>query len=145
MDSRKTRYFILVGDIETWKVSLDHNIWGFSERSKGYWNTANIGDHLAFYVTSPVKKVIGFGRITSKFVDDSIIFPDERIFGKAMWLYKLGFIKLHAIENWDIGITVPSNIMLNVGRKVIDERIFLQLVVKAEQKWNHKIMNGTQT
>lgn len=129
------RYYVLVGDSETWLTSLRHNLWGFSERSKGYWNTAKVGDYLAFYVTSPIKRVIGFGIVARKFTDEEIIFPDERLFGKPLWLYRLEYSKISAIERWEDGVPVPADLMLNVGRKAIDKKTFFQIVRKAEQKW----------
>jgi predicted RNA-binding protein len=31
------RYYILVGDADTWKISVANNLWGFSDKSKGSW------------------------------------------------------------------------------------------------------------
>ncbi|HEX7031849.1 MAG TPA: hypothetical protein VF172_02505, partial [Nitrososphaera sp.] len=118
MQPTESRYYILVGDSETWEVALKHNIWGFSETSRGYWNRSRKGDYLAFYVTAPVKKVIGFGKITRKFVSDDLIFPDELLFGKVIWEYRFEFEKIHLVQDWEKGgIHVPSHIMLNVGRR----------------------------
>jgi hypothetical protein len=140
LHNAEPRYFILVGDIETWKTALKNNIWGFAERSKGHWNTTDIDDYLAFYATAPIKRVIGFGKVSKKFTDDSILFPDEKLFGKVMWLYRIEFSKICTIEDWNNGIAVPSRIMLNVGRKVIEKKTFLQLVKKGEQKWKQEIL-----
>lgn len=78
------RYYVLVADEKTWNIALKQNIFGFSERSKGLWNTSNMGDYLAFYVTHPIKKVVGFGIIIEKFIDDKFIFPDEKTFKRAL-------------------------------------------------------------
>ena len=87
----KRRFYILVGDEKTWKTSLTKNIWGFSEKTKGLWNTSQIGDYLVFYVTSPVKKIIGFGNISEKFIDEALFWPDEKIFKRTLWKYRLRF------------------------------------------------------
>jgi hypothetical protein len=136
---KEPRYFILIGDPGTWTTSLLYSRWGFSERSKGSWNTSDVGDYLAFYVTSPIKKVIGFGRISRRYVDDSLVFPDERLFGKAIWMFRLEFVKIYVTEDWEAGVTLPPHLILNVGRKVIDKSLFLQLVRKVEQKWNQNM------
>ena len=60
------KYYILVGDEENWKISIKNKIWGFSERNKGSWNKTKPGEYLAFYVTSPIKKIIGFGIVKGK-------------------------------------------------------------------------------
>lgn len=133
------RFYILIGDENTWKISFSKNIWGFSEKTKGSWNTSQIGDYLVFYVTSPVKKIIGFGSISEKFIDDDLFWPDEKIFRKSLWKYRLRFKTFFIIENWKNGIECPKNIMLNQGRKVIDIKLFFDLVRDAESKWNNDI------
>ena len=122
------RYYILVGDKESWIVSLSGNIWGFSQRSVGSWNSSRIGDYVAYYVTSPLKKVIGYGRITSKFVSEDLIWPDEITFRKPIWKFRIKFRRLHLLDDWEMGIPVPQNIMLNTGRKVIDKHMFFSII-----------------
>ena len=61
------QYFILVGDRPNWETAIENKIWGFTENAKGFWNTAEIGDLLAFYSTRPLKKIFGFGKIIAKF------------------------------------------------------------------------------
>lgn len=104
------------------------NIWGFSKRSKGNWNQSHIGDHVAFYVTAPVKRIIGFGRITNKFISENLVWPDEKMFKKSIWEYKLEFKKQFLVDRWEDGILVPSNIMLNTGRKLVNEITFLNII-----------------
>ncbi len=40
---------------------ISKNSLGFSEKTKGYWNTVKSGDLIGFYVTKPTKKIVGFG------------------------------------------------------------------------------------
>jgi len=72
------RYYLLVGDEENWEISIKEKIWGFTDNSKGMWNTTKKGEFLAFYVTSPVKKIIGFGKVSEKFIDDKLLWNDEK-------------------------------------------------------------------
>jgi hypothetical protein len=134
----------LVGDSETWRYSLKKNLWGFSEHFRGYWNTSKPDDYLAFYVTSPIKKIIGFGKIEKKFVDQSISFPDELLMGRPIWIYRYTYRKIVTIDEWDKGISPPPGIMLNVGRKLIDYSTFQTLIIRAEQKWKKKIQDDTE-
>ena len=60
------RYYILVGDDSAWKISLTKKVWGFTEKTKGSWNKSYSGDYIAFYVTKPLGKIIGFGKIIEK-------------------------------------------------------------------------------
>jgi hypothetical protein len=133
-------YYILVGDIETWKTAIMHKVWGFSDRSKGYWNTANIDDYLSFYVTSPVKKIVGFGTITDKYIDNNKIWPYEFFFNRSIWKYRFRFRIFYVLEDWDKGVPVSNDIILNVGRKKIEQGFYYSMVSKAEKLWRTKII-----
>jgi hypothetical protein len=66
-----------------------YSIWGFSDRTKGLWNTSRVGDFMAFYLTSPVSKVVGFDKLSEKFVDEKLIWPDEKLFRRPIWKYRI--------------------------------------------------------
>jgi hypothetical protein len=132
-------YFIFVGSEDAWQVALKEGQWGFKETTKGYWNTIKNGDLVAFYVTSPIKKVIGFGRIRNKFVDEKLIWPDEKLFKRSIWKCKVTFEKLAVCNEWANGIEAPSNMILIQGRKTIDKDLFLSLVKAGDSKWNTEI------
>ena len=102
----KPKYYLLVGDRKTWNVSLEKRLWGFSEKTKGFWNTTNSGDYIAFYVTTPMRRVIGFGKLGEKFVDKSIIWPDEKLNEGVIWKYRIRYSIIHKIDNWRNGNTL---------------------------------------
>jgi hypothetical protein len=129
-------YFILVGDRKTWNASLIKKNWGFSEKTKRFWNTAKSGDLIAFYVMRPTKKIIGFGKLKRKFIDETIFWPEEILSDKIIWKYRIQYSVIHIESDWKNGIDVPKNIMLNQGRKKITEKDFLSLIKTAEKKWN---------
>jgi hypothetical protein len=104
-EKQKNRFYILVGDKEAWNTSLLHNMWGFSDRTKGLWNTSCVGDFMAYYVTSPVSKVVGFGKLTEKFADEKLIWPDEKLFRRPIWKYRIRFDNLILTVD---GVPVPS-------------------------------------
>jgi hypothetical protein len=133
------RYYILVGDEDTWKTALSNNIWGFSRNTKGSWNTCSPGDLLAFYVTSPTKKIIGFGRVGKKYEDNNITWKDERFLKRSIWMYRIEIEKIHVINDWSRGLEVDSTIMLNVGRKVIDSNTFRSLLRRADRSWETRL------
>jgi hypothetical protein len=138
---KRARFYILVGEKETWPIALLYNMWGFSERTKGKWNTCNNGDYVGFYVTSPVKRIIGFGTIKEKFVDEEIIWPDEKLFNRSIWKYRLKLNVCYVIDDWEKGIRIPSNIMLNTGRRMINKQTFSYLLRRANTTWKTKICN----
>jgi len=114
-------------------------MWGFSETSKGLWNTTSVGDFVAFYAITPIKKIIGFGEIEKKVIDETIFWPDEKLFQRSIWKYRILFHVLHKIKNWNDGVKVSNHIMLNVGRKVVDRKTFSTLVKDADLKWKTSI------
>lgn len=136
-----TKHYILIGDQYTWKIALPNNIWGFKEKSKGYWKACNIQDYLAFYVTSPIKTVIGFGIIRDKLIDENIVWLDEKMFGKSIYKYRIRFDILHVIKDRQKGIEIHNNIILNVGRKLIDKNMFLSLVTEADSTWKTNLLS----
>lgn len=133
------RFYILVGDEKTWKSALTKNLWGFSENNKGLWNNTNVDEYVALYVTKPIQKVIGFGRINRKFIEETIFWPDEKIFKRPIWKYRLEYSLYHISENWNEGIPVSSEIMLNQGRKVVNKDTFSSLVKAMDKKMKTKI------
>lgn len=128
------RHFILVGDENTWKTALKHHQWGFSERNVGLWNTTNENDLILFYVTKPTQKIIGFGVVRTKFISDEILWPDEKFFKRPVWKYRIKFQVKYLIKNWENGLSVPTNIMLNIGRKVIEKDVYDKFLKEAEVK-----------
>lgn len=136
MTNDKPRYYILVGKRRIWKEAFNKKLWGFTDKTKGSWNTTKKGDFVVFYVTKPLMKIIGFGIITKKFSSDEYVFPDEKLFEKIIWKYKIKFKIIHIEKEWENGIDVPKKIILNSGRKVVDKKMFSQLARTAEKKWN---------
>jgi len=85
-------------------------------------------------------KIIGFGKITDKFIDEEPFWPEEKSFEKSIWKYKIEFKVFSMTKNWENGIEPPANLMLNTGRKVIDKDTFSSLVKIAEKKWRTEIL-----
>lgn len=137
---QKPRYYILAGEKQNWQVSINNKVWGFSESTKGSWNKIQSGEMVAFYVTSPIKKIIGFGRVKEKFVDKSILWSDDEFFGRAMWPYRISLEIIHVIKNWDKdGIQLPPNLLIQVSRKVISKELYYALIKNSEKQWKIKI------
>ncbi len=101
----------------------------------GLWNTTNKNDLILFYVTKPTQKIIGFGTITDKFISNEILWPDEKIFKRSIWKYRVKFQVMHLIKKWENGLSVPTNIMLNIGRKVIEKDVYDKFLKEAKSKW----------
>lgn len=134
-DTIIARYYILIGDDKAIHTASDKKQWGFVERNKGLWNTVNIGDKFALYVTKPLQKIVGFGVIEAKFISNEITWPDELFFNKSIWKYRLSLKITLMADNWNFGIAPPKNIMLNIGRKLISKDLFFDLHRNALTEW----------
>jgi hypothetical protein len=132
------RFYLLIGDLETWEISLKNRIWGFKETTKGLWNKLQIGEYVGFYATKPLKKIIGFGKILNKYIEETIVWLDEKFFNKSLWKYRMRLEIMYVVNNWNDGIDIPL-MNLNTGRKVVSEDIFMALVKKADKKWKSNI------
>src|SRR5438445_12723700 len=111
-----TRFYLIIGDQRTMETSIKRSLWGFSEKTVGLWNRTQKNDLVAFYVTSPTKKVIGFGRVIDKSVNSEQIWSDEILFKRSIWKYKIHLEIFHIVKDLAIGISIPKGLMLNTGR-----------------------------
>lgn len=133
------RYYILVTEENNWKKSFEKNVWGFSEKTRGYWNSMEVGEYVAFYVTEPIKKIIGFGKVVKKYVEEDLFWPDEILFNRSLLKYRIKFDIVYRLDDYTNGIKLPLALVLNVGRKVISEEKFLELVRISDTAWNSNI------
>ncbi len=140
-NSELKRYYLLIADDQTWKIALKNELFGFSKKGKGIWKTTQVGEYVGFYATSPIKKIIGFGKITEKFTDRKLVFPDELFHKKPLWPYRISMEPISIQKKMDDGISIPSDIILNVSRKVVTEKQFFSFIQKADSNWNTNMEN----
>ena len=127
-------YYVLVGDENNWKKSLTKNFWGFTDKQKGLWELLSVGDFLAFYVTLPTKRIIGFGKVQKKFQSNEPFWPLELYTNNAIWKHRIKFDILFKVDKWDDGILVNKNIVLNSGRKKVSKNIFYNFVEEFKKR-----------
>jgi len=140
MKDRNCKYFIYVGDEDSWNTAFTKNLWGYPNKYGTSWSKLNVGDFLAFYVTAPLSKVIGFGRVSDKFIDDSLFWRDEKLFKRSLWKYKVKFDQIFVTNDWKNGVQTPPKFMLKGGRIPISEELYLKLIKNAEKLWNTEIL-----
>ena len=135
------RYYLLVGDENNWRTAIKENMWGFSETTKGLWNTIQVDEIVGFYVTQPFSKIIGFGQITHKKIDESLLWDDELNFNRSLWKYRVEFMPIFINKDWKKGIRLDSNKkwFLQSTRVVIKKNLFFELVENADKSWKTKI------
>ena len=99
------RVWILTGNEENWETALNSgNVWGVREGGLvSRWEKLLKGDLLLFYAKSPVKGLIGVGKLESKFKQDRPLWPDEVRENKVIYPYRFDFQIL--------GVLTPSKWM----------------------------------
>ena len=95
-------YWMAVGPQENWTHSFENgNIWGCpgSTGIRTQWTKANIGDILFFYITSPVKGIIGYGKIIAKSENTIPFWPIESGDKPSRFPLRIGFERLALIPH----------------------------------------------
>jgi len=91
------------GNPENWEVAIkEGGVWGVKPTLKKLWDKLSEGDILAFYASTPISGVIGFGRIKSKSIENTLIWPDEKSSGKAIWTHRFRFELIHFLKDKDL-------------------------------------------
>src|SRR3972149_9518279 len=85
-------YWLLVGSPKNWDVAFKHNnIWGLRQTQSRLWDKLEEKDRLLFYVTTPVKGIVGFGSVRTKFKQNRPLWPDEIRSKKIIWPLRFEF------------------------------------------------------
>jgi len=85
-------YWLVVGMPQNWEIAFTHgNIWGLKQTQFHLWKSLKENDKVIFYVTSPVKGVIGHGVVRTKFPQDEPLWPDEIKQRKVIWPLRFEF------------------------------------------------------
>jgi predicted RNA-binding protein len=119
--------WILTGNDENWETALNSgNIWGVREGSLvNRWKKLNKGDLLVFYAKSPIKGVIGIGKLESKFKQDKVRS------NKVIYPYRFDFQILGVLspEKWqeeavsisDLSVSVFSGVNPVAKKSAVEE------------------------
>jgi len=95
------KVWVSSGPIENWRVALkEGGVWGVNPKPslKKRWDRISKGDLVAFYVSTPVSRVVGVGCIKRKDKEDTPLWPAEKRSGKAKWVYRFWFDILYCLE-----------------------------------------------
>lgn len=145
--------WILIGNEENWETALNSgNIWGVREGGLfNRWKKLQKGDLLLFYVKSPVKGLIGVGKVESKFKQDKPLWPDEIREKRVIYPYRFDFQILGVLlpEKWrteaisvsDVSLSLQAGVnpvsRENMANELIDrvkDKFDLSLETKEEAK-----------
>lgn len=103
--------WLIAGKPENWETAFDYgNIWGLRQSQLHLWEKLRSDDVVIFYATSPVGRVIGYGKILSKFKQDKPLWPEERAENKVIWPLRFQFDVTFRFrrDEWVSGATHPE-------------------------------------
>ena len=94
--------WILCGKPENWSIALKDEIWGLIPKFKGKWRHIQISDWILFYATSPVKGLIGLGKVQAKFKQNQPLWPDEILRKEVLYPFRFEFQSEYILpeEQW---------------------------------------------
>ncbi len=85
-------YWLVVGSPKNWDIAFKHeNIWGLKQTQIHLWESLQENDVILLYVTNPVKGIIGFGIVRTKFKQVKPLWPDEINQHKVIWPLRFEF------------------------------------------------------
>ena len=94
-------YWLVVGPAENWSRAFKGNpVWGLPVYCEAIWARVEIGDVLLFYVTNPVKGLIGYGTVAGKNTHPFPFWPQELARGNVRWPLHI-VLNLNACLNED--------------------------------------------
>ena len=83
-------YYLAPGTRENWKISFaSGNVWGLPINRR-QWRMLKKDDVVFFYVMAPVKSVVGYGSVVTRFRAEDPIFTEE-LLGIKKWPLRFNF------------------------------------------------------
>lgn len=127
------QYWLVLGNPENWEIAFKHGyIWGLRESQRHLWNSINEDDVALFYATSPVKGIIGYGAIRTKFKQDKPLWPQETKENKVIWPLRFEFDVEYCLpqDRWLDSKVVPEVLRprLRSGFQSIDDELAKELI-----------------
>lgn len=131
------------GPPENWMVAIQEGgVWGVDPKPtlKKRWDKLSEGDLVAFYVSSPVSRVVGLGRVKSKNKEDIPLWPAEKQAGRAKWVYRFRFDILQCLDEnlWKTkGIPIGDlRISRSAGLNLVREKsVAVAFLQRADVEW----------
>jgi predicted RNA-binding protein len=124
-------YWLVVGKPQNWETAFIHrNIWGLKETQSHLWESLKENDKVIFYVTSPVKGVIGHGVIRTKFHQYSPLWPDEIKQRKVIWPLRFEFDVDFRLPQgkWANERVVSKELMPRAGFQLLSKDLGVKLI-----------------
>ncbi|MHB8541858.1 MAG: EVE domain-containing protein [Candidatus Acidiferrales bacterium] len=88
------QHWLAVGTVGNWESSFNYgNIWGLKDFRElaALWNLLQEGDKILIYASNPVRGVVGFGTVTTKFRQTKPLWPEETRRNEVIWPLRFEF------------------------------------------------------
>lgn len=129
-------YWLAVGPVENWKISLERGVWGLPATYLRSWEKVQAGDIVVFYATVPARGVIGCGVVTSIKRQREPIWPEEVEIDSALWPLRLYFqSKAYlAPEHWEAkAIHLPGQVPVRRAFQLLGDEFAKELLLALDQ------------
>ncbi|MEM7818142.1 MAG: EVE domain-containing protein [Candidatus Aenigmatarchaeota archaeon] len=128
--------WVFSGTKDNWEIALQKRKWGVKEKHRFLWEKIKPGDMVLFYVTSPISRIIGFGKVKETCEESSLLWPDEIKENNLKYPLRIIFedIKCLKKENWGNGIK-PFDLEIRHGiNRVSDPYKFQKILNSLKQE-----------
>ncbi|MBI2578342.1 MAG: hypothetical protein HYW26_01380 [Candidatus Aenigmarchaeota archaeon] len=137
--------WLVIGVIKNWETALSHPVplWGLKPRYQSDFSSLNVGDFIWFYATSPVKGIIGIGRVKDKYIDNvNPVWEEEKKNKEVIWplRFRIQILKTLSRDKWKTDKIDISDFRLNwqVGFQLLDIKKSIRLFELAESTFGTK-------
>ncbi len=126
-----TNYWLVVGSKKNWDTAFQHrNIWGLRKTQCHLWEKISENDKLLFYTTVPVGGIIGYGRVSTKFIQDKPLWPDEVEKREVIWPLRFEFDVEFCLppDKWKSEKVVTKELFPRAGFQQISESLAVYIL-----------------
>mgnify|MGYP000265223358 FL=1 len=130
------QYWLVVGSVRNWQIAFEHgNIWGLKETQRHLWDQLKEDDILLFYATSPVKGIIGYGVVRTKFRQDQPLWPQELQKNRVIWPLRFEFDVIYCLppDKWESQKLTSKELFPRAGFQPLRENTAKQLIALFEE------------
>jgi len=145
IDKNNSKWWVIVGDKENWGYAIQgtKGIWGVRDNLlKKRWDKLSKGDYVLFYVKSPIKGIVGYGRVEAKNKQDKPLWPDEVKENKVIypWRFYFDIIYILPLESWEKEKLQIKSIPILAGLGHVSKSETIEKVTEIiSNKWIEKI------
>ncbi|HLU99769.1 MAG TPA: hypothetical protein VKZ59_00795 [Acidobacteriota bacterium] len=124
-------YWLAIGPSENWKIGIKNKLWAVGPPQSKSWEKIEPGDTVFFYVTTPVKGLIGYGKVEKTRVKESPFWPQEKEKGHALWPFQITFSEVSCLdqEDWQAKAVHPER------KGIVFQRAFQPVDTNRAKQW----------